>query len=202
MRSSSLFLSILCCYHVSYTNAWISAPLMNHELHPTLIIRHKRRHHHLAGIHSSRVSHKSVCLISLDDTNEIMSSGTPIALVTAIVLFVAAQAFIHQLVSGNQGLGAYLKDGSGYNKSAFQPLNSQEENDKDPLSWLSLPKLDFVDVKGQEDALLVQELEEIRLEMNEKLQEGNIKEATLLRDKLEVVMEKSGFQYKPDESLK
>jgi hypothetical protein len=62
--------------------------------------------------------------------------------------------FFHQLVSGNQGLGAYLKDGSGYNKSAFQPLNSQEENDKDPLSWLSLPKLDFVDVKGQEDALL------------------------------------------------
>jgi hypothetical protein len=171
---------------------------MNHELHQTLIIPHKRRHH-LAGIHSSRVlSHKSVCFISsLDDTNEIMSSGTPIALVTAIVLFIAAQGFINQLVSGTQGLGAYLKDGSGYNKSAFQPLNSREENDKDPLSWLSLPKLDFVDVKGQEDALQ-QELEEIRLEMNEKLLKGNIKEATLLRDKLEVVMEKSGFQYKSD----
>jgi methanogenic corrinoid protein MtbC1 len=48
---------------------------------------------------------------------------------------------------------------------------------------------------------LEQELEEILLEMNEKLQKGNIKEATLLRDKLEVVMEKSGFQYKPDESF-
>lgn len=106
-------------------------------------------------------------------------------------------------MAGNQGIGAYLKDGSGYNKSAFQPKNvNNKENDKDLLAWLSLPKLDFVDVKGQDnnkrDASLEQELQEIRLEMNAKLQEGNIQEATILREKLEGVMEQSGFQYKHD----
>ena len=54
--------------------------------------------------------------------------------------------------------------------------------------------------KGKTGCVVEQELEEIRLEMNEKLRKGKIKEATLLRDKLEAVMEKSGFQYKPDES--
>ena len=161
----------------------------------------------LAALPNTRpITSKSQCaLLSLEDTNEIMSSGTPIALAAAIVLFVAAQGFINQLLSGNQGLGAYLKDGSGYNKSAFQPKNvNNKENEEDLLAWLSLPKLDFVDVKGQDnnkrDASLEQELQEIRLEMNAKLQEGNIQEATILREKLEIVMEQSGFQYKPDES--
>lgn len=202
MRASSLFLSLLCCHHVSFTSAWISAPFLknHHALHPNLVTHHnkRRRRHHFVSNHH----HSCCCSLSLDDTNEIMSSGTPIALVAAMLLFVAAQGFINQLVSGNQGLGAYLKDGSGYNKSAFSPNSQEMNNQDDPLPWLSLPKLDFVDVKGQDDdgALLELELQEIRLEMKEKLREGKIQEATALRDKLERVMETSGFEFETDES--
>lgn len=141
------------------------------------------------------------CLSSLDDTNNIMEFGTPIALVTAIILLVAAQGFINTLTSGNQGLGAFLKDGSGYNKSAFTPFQEKSNSSDDPLPWLKLPTLDFVDVAGQEEDNLQKQLQDIRIEMNEKLQEGNVEEATMLRDKLQVLMEQNGFQYEADESL-
>jgi len=130
-----------------------------------------------------------------------MSHGTPIALLVAVVLLVAAQGFINTLASGEQGLGAFLRDGSGYNKSAYKPNSDNDSTGKDPLPWLSLPKLDFVEVAGQEDDSALQQLEQIRQEMNHKLQEGKIEEATILRDKLQILMKESGFEYESEDSL-
>ena len=75
-------------------------------------------------------------------------------LVTALAIFlgVSAQTFINQMLEGDQGLGAFLKDGSGYNKSGFRQSSSSSSpgatasttnNNKpeDPLPWLKLPKL-------------------------------------------------------------
>eukprot|EP00429_Kryptoperidinium_foliaceum_P039094 CAMPEP_0176178424 /NCGR_PEP_ID=MMETSP0120_2-20121206/91422_1 /TAXON_ID=160619 /ORGANISM="Kryptoperidinium foliaceum, Strain CCMP 1326" /LENGTH=59 /DNA_ID=CAMNT_0017516577 /DNA_START=1 /DNA_END=177 /DNA_ORIENTATION=- len=53
------------------------------------------------------------------------------------------------MLEGDQGLGAFLKDGSGYNKSGFQNIQGSKGKSSDPLPWLKLPQLDFVEVSGQ-----------------------------------------------------
>lgn len=205
----------LCCYQLGQVEAWV--PLVScHESRSTMFKPSNQRWRQCrpfanrgeTGLWFPQRHHNNNHLIerrlSIDDTNDIMSSSTPIVLLVALVLLVAAQGFINQLASGDQGLGAYLKDGSGYNKSAYKPNTTNKDvTSDDPLPWLSLPKLDFVDVAGQdsnEDVALQQELEEIRQEMNDCLQQGRIEQATLLRDKLQSLMEQSGFQYEADNS--
>jgi hypothetical protein len=134
------------------------------------------------------------------DNDAMMASSTPFLLIMALVLGFSAQGFINQMIKGDQGLGAFLKDGSGYNKSAFRSEESRETFSSDPLPWLSLPKLDFVEVAGQKDEILV-ELERIRQEMNKKLQEGKVEEATDLRDTLQKLMEERGIEYETNDSV-
>lgn len=119
----------------------------------------------------------------------------------AIVLGVSAQSFINQMLKGDQGLGAFLKDGSGYNKSGFRQSPPSTIGSEDPLPWLKLPKLDFVEVAGQEtkqEELAYKRLEEIRVDMNEKLQEGKIEEASMIREELELLMKEAGIEYNTD----
>jgi hypothetical protein len=112
----------------------------------------------------------------------------------ALVLGIAAQSFINQMLQGDQGLGAFLKDGRGYNRSGFR---YQEDEKSDPLPWLKLPKLDFVEVAGQEnETLAYQRMEEMRVGMNQQLHQGNVQEATTLREELERFMEEAGIEYK------
>jgi hypothetical protein len=108
-------------------------------------------------------------------------------LVLALTLGVAANGWIQKLLQGDQGLGSYLSDGSGFQKSGFRSVRSSDERavSSDPLPWLQLPELDFVEVAGQEqqkkedferdagqqDVLLTQ-LERLRLEKNNKRQKG------------------------------
>lgn len=84
--------------------------------------------------------------------------GTILIVSVAITLLVASQTFINTMLKGDQGLSAFLSDGSGFNKSGYRPRSSKEDQRKDgaplsgedPLPWLKLPELDFVEVKGQE----------------------------------------------------
>jgi hypothetical protein len=137
--------------------------------------------------------------------------ATPLIVVgVALGLGVAAQGFINQMLEGDQGLGAYLRDGSGYNKSGFRTKRKQSNNNRnsaaqsdvvvDPLPWLKLPKLDFVDVAGQEsvrsEVAMLETLESLRLEMNTLLDQGKIEDATLVRAKLEAIMDEAGVEYK------
>lgn len=151
----------------------------------------------------------------------------PIIVLVAVGLFIAAQTSINQQLQGDQGLGAFLKDGRGFKGSAFRPVSKSpffkddseravSGNGNDPLPWLSLPQLDFVEVAGQkerlrkqqkqqqQDAAMVKEeqaleqLELLRLQMNEQLQRGNIAEATAIRNKLEQVMKDSGVEFRND----
>mmetsp|Transcript_3864 Transcript_3864/g.4990 ORF Transcript_3864/g.4990 Transcript_3864/m.4990 type:complete len:220 (-) Transcript_3864:83-742(-) len=86
-----------------------------------------------------------------------MPGGVALITVAALVIFVAAQSFINSMLRGDRGLGAFLSDGSGYNRSGFRSRRGAEEGDdgtavaKDPLPWLKLPRLDFVEVAGQDD---------------------------------------------------
>jgi hypothetical protein len=105
----------------------------------------------------------SVASTLLFDPTDVPIS-TPVVLLAAIALAVLAQFWINTLLGGDQGLGAFLSDGSGYNKSAFKPRRkfvmdersnpagvdpSKPLGGTDPLPWLKLPEFDYVDVAGQ-----------------------------------------------------
>ncbi|KAG7374712.1 hypothetical protein IV203_013807 [Nitzschia inconspicua] len=173
----------------------------------------------------TRTTTNTIVLSSLDSVVEsnltLLPDVTPIlTAVIALVLLIAAQSFINQLLDGDQGLGAFLKDGSGYNKSGFRTVQQnqkrqQEQSKKDPLPWLKLPQLDFVDVTGQEKPTptrksiaiveevkagdvkdsVYQELELFRLQMNRELQEENWEEASRIRTKLERLMRENSIEY-------
>ena len=129
--------------------------------------------------------------------------SVPLLLGSALVVGIAAQSFINKMLEGDQGLGAFLKDGSGYNKSRFRPASSTNEK-QDPLPWLKLPELDFVEVAGQEktssiDAILVK-LEILREKMDDAFQQGKIQEAESLRKELEDTMQMYGIEFMPDDN--
>jgi hypothetical protein len=114
-------------------------------------------------------------------------------------------SFVPVLVVIALGLGlsaqGWIKDGKGYQRSSFRPLaDGDRAASSDPLPWLSLPKLDFVEVAGQEDSgsdetKLMEELESLRLAMNEQLKTGNLPEAAAIRNKLEKMMRESGVEF-------
>jgi hypothetical protein len=145
---------------------------------------------------------------------------TPFLAPVALCLVFAAQSFINQMLEGDQGLAAFLKDGSGYNKSSFRSMQQQKQrlrrsSSKDPLPWLKLPQLDFVDVVGQENTAprtkpmqlveqvqgsgtdeLFQELEQLRININRELQEENLEEAERIQSKVEKLMRENGIEYR------
>lgn len=138
-------------------------------------------------------------MTSLDvfDTSPLLVAGL------ALGLGIGAQGFINQMLDGDEGLGAFLRDGSGYNKSGFRPITNQPSTKSDdPLPWLKLPQLDFVEVAGQpsrrEEEALMKKLESMRTEMNNLLDQGKIEEAQLIQEDLEVWMEESGIQFTAD----
>lgn len=134
----------------------------------------------------------------------------------ALLLLISAQTFINQMLEGDQGLGAYLRDGSGYNKSGFRNAGpnkkmttrasseSSSSSSSDPLPWLKLPQLTFVEVAGQEqrqsndDDEAYRQLESLRTRMNDQLEKGQIEEATALRKQLEGLMKANGIDFQSD----
>lgn len=115
-------------------------------------------------------------------------------------------------------MGAFLSDGSGYNKSGFKARSKKGTEDSavsdDPLPWLKLPQLDYVDVVGQPkrsakikveaplnedyaqaDAQIVSEMESLKEQMKIKVQEGDLVEAKKIEMELEKIMKKEGYEY-------
>jgi hypothetical protein len=90
------------------------------------------------------------------------------------------------------------------------PVDEDRAVSSDPLPWLRLPKLDYVEVAGQKDQAredfelgrsmvssdpsLVQ-LEDLRVRMNQKLAQGDVDAAESLRQQLEAKMKEGGFEY-------
>jgi hypothetical protein len=153
----------------------------------------------------SRVS-LSLGIIDVEDSSSLGSSLlVPVLLIVAGSLFVAAQGWINSMLSGDRGLGAFLSDGSGFSKSGFRPVSSgdgkESESEADPLPWLQLPRLDFVEVAGQDSSIseeaVLERLEELRVEMNDLLEQKKFREASAVRLTLEKLMRVNGveFQY-------
>jgi hypothetical protein len=129
-----------------------------------------------------------------------MLSSAPFIVGFALAFGIAAQGWINNMTQGERGLGAYLSDGKGFGGSRFSPAGGSGDavSGEDPLPWLKLPKLDFVEVAGQADSAEMQ-LEGLRQKMIRALQEGNVEEATDLRQQLEDIMTANGFDYTPNE---
>jgi hypothetical protein len=115
----------------------------------------------------------------------------------AIFIGVTAQSFINSMIAGDQGLGAFLSDGNGFSNSKFKPL-SRKTIKADPLPWLKLPKLDFVEVAGQDDE--ENEMKSIdRLElvqslmqrMEKELQMGDTQGASRTKDYIDSLLNES-----------
>lgn len=149
-------------------------------------------------IHSAEKKRSSRLSLALDDST--MDASPFVIAAVAIVLGVSAQSFINQMLKGDQGLGAFLSDGSGFQKSGFKSVRNIEERN-DPLPWLRLPELDFVDVAGQEsssssEAQVYERLEILRDKMNSELRAGRIEEATRIKADLERIMDANGIEFK------
>ena len=133
--------------------------------------------------------------------------------VGSIAVAVMVLTIQNDLTSGRSGLGAFLKDGSGFQGSGYQPNTKSKDA---PLAWLKLPKFDFVEVFGAEnevdlggvpvDASLASIAEaefESRLNsvaalLRACLAAGDYDRAAELRKKLEIMLENSGFEYRID----
>lgn len=143
-------------------------------------------------------------ITSSTDATTVMDTLSPVVIViVALGLGVAAQGFINQMLKGDQGLGAFLKDGSGYNRSGFRPSSSSaDDGPSDPLPWLKLPQLDFVEVAGQPptvpDKVLYERLETLRTELNTRLEQGETEEAFKIQEELQGLMEEAGIEYSAD----
>jgi hypothetical protein len=168
---------------------------------------------HQQHISSSTAARSRVSLsLGIVDVEESASQLVPILLIVAVALFVASQGWINSLLSGDRGLGAFLSDGSGYSKSGFRPVSKsgdgKESESEDPLPWLKLPRFDFVDVAGQDSSVteeaVLKRLEELRVEMNDLLEQEKFREASAVRLTLEKLMKVNGveFQYSSSSSDK
>jgi hypothetical protein len=179
--------------------------LANRCQSPTLAtgarIHHQQQRYQISPSTAAR-SRVSLSL-GIIDVEENASALVPVVLIVAVTLFVAAQGWINSLLSGDRGLGAFLSDGSGFQKSGFRPVSSgdgkEAESEADPLPWLKLPKLDFVEVAGQDSSVseeaVMERLEELRMEMSSLLEQKKFKEASAVRLTLEKLMKVNGVEY-------
>ena len=147
-------------------------------------------------------------------------SGSPES--TAVLVFgvlglaSGGQGLINSMLDGDQGLRNFLSDGQGFSGSGYKPKQGAEAK-KDPLPWLKLPKLDFVEVAGQDDddvpsspastsqlpigsqaeKVFTARLEEMAAEMRQCLKDGETDRAAEIREQIETLCAGTGFSYQP-----
>ena len=153
-----------------------------------------------------------------DDVN-VASFSVPLIVIVAAILAFSAQSWINSLIGGEQGLGAYLSDGSGYNKSAFKQRKRSSKGDEgeDPLPWLNLPESDFVDVAGQtkksttlkqspirrqatsaierDPSEVIFQLDLLRAQIKMEVELGNLEAAKEVEIRLERLMKEEGYDF-------
>lgn len=137
----------------------------------------------------------------IEDHLFVPDTFVPLILIIALSLGFAANGWINQLLKGHDnksGLGAFLKDGSGYNRSGYTMRDSDRAVQSDPLPWLKLPKFDFVEVAGQEKSNIEVMLERLRLDLNTALANGDRVEAKRIERELESMMNEAGIEFETE----
>jgi hypothetical protein len=176
----------------------------NLRFHPLLSPSASKQFTHVS---SNTISPTTLC-VSSNIPNDLPL--VPLAVLASIILLITAQSWINFLLKGDRGLGAFLSDGSGYNKSGFKPKakNDGKEQTEDPLPWLTLPQFDYVDVAGQPkrlqnmneqaiqaNARVVSKMEEPKDQIRIKIEEGDLETAKQIERELEALMKQEGYEF-------
>jgi hypothetical protein len=145
---------------------------------------------------------ESKSALRLGDVEMSYFDGPPVAafvVLAAAILGIGSQTLISSMLDGDQGLRAFLSDGSGFNKSKFSPNkkdDSTNSSPSDPLPWLRLPKLDFVEVAGQDQSAEIEkELEFLAARVRSEMSRGETEKASETMKELDSLMEEYGFDY-------
>lgn len=133
--------------------------------------------------------------------NDVFSDiGTSLFVASAgVVVLFGAGSLIVGAYEGEKGLGAFLRDGEGYQKSGYKDDKLEPRRMKAPdfLDKLSLPNFDFVQVYSAEENA-VEQAENLRRELSETLATGDTDKAALIERRLEKVMRDNGLRYEGD----
>lgn len=137
-----------------------------------------------------------------DDKIMVLQPG-PYFVLVGIILGIASQYLINTMLKGDRGISAFLSDGNGFNNSRFKTIQSSGDTKKeDPLPWLKLPKLDFVEVAGQENDSsfdsVKQQLDSLKLKLDNELASGQNDKASKTMKELDILMEKYGFEFEAE----
>lgn len=115
-------------------------------------------------------------------------------------VLLGAGSLIAGAYEGEKGLGAFLRDGEGYQKSGYKDdkLEARRMKAPDFLDKVSLPAFDFVQVySGEENA--VEQAENLRKELSKTLDLGDVDKARQIERKLNKVMRDNGLRYDDDD---
>ena len=123
---------------------------------------------------------------------------TALIILVAGALGILSQTLINSMLKGDQGLSAFLSDGKGYGNSKYKAASGESGRlSDDPLPWLKLPKLSFVDVAGQEvvnEEDVVKKLELLAQRGRDELEAGDKVKAAQTRDEINSLMVDNGFE--------
>lgn len=127
----------------------------------------------------------------------------PYFVLVGIILGIASQYLINTMLRGDRGISAFLSDGNNFNNSRFKTIQSSVDTRKeDPLPWLKLPKLDFVEVAGQENDAsfdtVKQQLDSLKLKLDSELASGQNVKASKTMKELDLLMKKHGFEFEAE----
>jgi hypothetical protein len=129
---------------------------------------------------------------SLDD--DFMAHSLPVIVILGVSIGIAAQLWISKMTQGDRGLGAFLKDGNKFAGSNFSTMKSSNDSvsGNDPLPWLRLPNLDFVEVAGQSS--VNSKVEDLMRRMEKASREGKEELALELKEEIEASLAANGLE--------
>ena len=147
---------------------------------------------------SARQSGSTVVMMEPINTAVVVAAGASV--------LIGGQAVISAAYEGDQGLKQFLADGSQFAGSSYRP---RRKDDPQPtggfLSGLKLPKLQFVEVygddaTGEEDPSDddIARAEALQAELRRALDSGDVDAARTVQYKLEAHLERAGIAFDPD----
>ena len=116
----------------------------------------------------------------------------------SVALLSGAFALIAGVSLGDRGLGAFLKDGSGFQNSAYKEGGGERPAPPRWLDKVRLPTFDFVQVYNSDEEAALKEADMLRLQLQAALDEGQTDRAQQLERRLRQVCRDNGLFFEED----
>ena len=119
--------------------------------------------------------------------------------VSGITVVGGAYALIISAAGGENGLGAFLQDGTGYKKSAYRENRGRTRRVPAFIDELKFPRFDYVEVFSPNDAV-VEKAEEMRVELAAALRDGDDERAARIQAQLETYVAKNNLKFDSEDA--